>query len=215
MSQQLKKERGLQVLTYRIECMRNSVHGRRMAGLDRDRLMQYIMGELGDVFRHGGRKHEGLALCGQVLNDSAYIGQEPPVKHGVRFVQYQDLDMGETDRFLVYVVEQATRAGHNDLDSCAELLNLRIYVHSSVDGDTFQLSLLAQQAYGYMDMFGELSCRRNDERPHGSAGPGDRRSRIGSTKAVVFPVPVWAKPMTSWPSRTCGIACFWLCVGKT
>ena len=30
-------------------------------------------------------------------------------------------------------------------------------------------------------------------------GPGSRRSRIGSTKAAVLPVPVWARPMTSLP----------------
>ena len=45
-------------------------------------------------------------------------------------------------------------------------------------------------------------------------GPGKRRSRMGSTNAAVLPVPVWARPMTSLPSRTGGMACFWMGVHK-
>ena len=40
-----------------------------------------------------------------------------------------------------------------------------------------------------------------------------RRSRIGSTKAAVLPVPVWAAARTSRPSRTSGIAADWTGVG--
>ena len=39
------------------------------------------------------------------------------------------------------------------------------------------------------------------------------RSRMGSTKAAVLPVPVWAAARTSRPSRTRGIAADWTGVG--
>ena len=35
----------------------------------------------------------------------------------------------------------------------------------------------------------------------------------GTKKAAVFPVPVWAQPNTSFPSRIGGIACTWIGVG--
>ena len=38
--------------------------------------------------------------------------------------------------------------------------------------------------------------------------------RIGSTKAAVLPVPVWAQPTTSRPASTRGMACSWIGVGS-
>src|SRR5690606_37380772 len=40
-----------------------------------------------------------------------------------------------------------------------------------------------------------------------------RRCRMGSVKAAVLPVPVWAAPMTSRPSMTTGMAWLWIGVG--
>ena len=40
-----------------------------------------------------------------------------------------------------------------------------------------------------------------------------RRSRIGSAKAAVLPVPVCAMPQRSRPARIGGIACAWIGVG--
>ena len=54
---------------------------------------------------------------------------------------------------------------------------------------------------------GELPRRGQNQRPHrvarrGEAGVGVRRRRwsIGSAKAAVLPVPVWARPITSRPA---------------
>ena len=40
-----------------------------------------------------------------------------------------------------------------------------------------------------------------------------RRWSIGSAKAAVLPVPVWAMPIRSRPAMTAGIACAWIGVG--
>ena len=47
------------------------------------------------------------------------------------------------------------------------------------------------------------------------ARPLERWQSIGSTKAPVLPVPVWAMPSTSRPSSACGIAWTWIGVGVT
>ena len=41
----------------------------------------------------------------------------------------------------------------------------------------------------------------------------ESRSRIGSAKAAVLPVPVWAMPQRSRPARIGEIDCFWIGVG--
>jgi len=38
---------------------------------------------------------------------------------------------------------------------------------------------------------------------------------IGSTKAAVFPLPVFATPSTSLPLRAAGSACAWMAVGRS
>jgi hypothetical protein len=42
---------------------------------------------------------------------------------------------------------------------------------------------------------------------------GCRRASIGSAKAAVLPVPVWACPITSWPLSSVGIVAAWMGVG--
>lgn len=41
-----------------------------------------------------------------------------------------------------------------------------------------------------------------------------RMESIGRVKAAVFPVPVWAMPMTSFRRRITGIALAWIGVGS-
>src|SRR6516225_5456299 len=47
----------------------------------------------------------------------------------------------------------------------------------------------------------------------GGRGLAASRCRIGSAKAAVLPVPVWAIPITSRPDKTVGIVCAWIGVG--
>ena len=76
---------------------------------------------------------------------------------------------------------------------------------------------------------GRGSCRRSGRRVRASgtargraptsaartAPAAARRCRIGSAKAAVLPVPVWAMPMTSRPASAGGIAAAWIGVGAS
>ena len=48
-----------------------------------------------------------------------------------------------------------------------------------------------------------------------SSFSGSMYSSIGSPKAAVLPLPVWAWPITSWPPSSSGIACAWIGVGSS
>ena len=57
------------------------------------------------------------------------------------------------------------------------------------------------------------STSTRQERGLGCASVIERRPRIGSEKAAVLPVPVWAMPRRSRPARTWGMAPAWIGVG--
>ena len=58
-----------------------------------------------------------------------------------------------------------------------------------------------------------MSARIGFERPSVFDGREARMCTIGSENAAVLPVPVWALPRISLPSKTCGIACSCIGVG--
>src|SRR5215510_13562059 len=58
-----------------------------------------------------------------------------------------------------------------------------------------------------------LKTRTRQLRASGRRGDAARRSRIGSAKAAVLPVPVCAMPTTSRAASTCGMVWAWIGVG--
>ena len=68
-----------------------------------------------DLGGHGCREEKGLPFGWDVVEDTADIGHEPHVAHGVGFVQDQDLDAGKVDVFLADMVQQAAGTGHHYL----------------------------------------------------------------------------------------------------
>ena len=63
-----------------------------------------------------------------------------------------------------------------------------------------------------LDLRREFARRLDNECPAGFLFLGMllMRVRMGSAKAAVLPVPVWADPITSRPWRTSGMACCWM-----
>src|SRR5659263_719582 len=108
--------------------------------------MQDSVGQMADVHRHGGAVQQVLALGGEVLDDAPDIGQEAHVQHHVRFVEDEDLDFGEVDCTLADMVQQAPRAGDDNVDAAPERVDLWIDADATVDSENGEASLAAQVA---------------------------------------------------------------------
>jgi len=144
--QQLDEQRRLEVLRYRVESMRNRFYRSGVADLDCHGVMQDSIGQMADVHRHGGAVQQVLALDREVLDDAADVGQEAHVQHHVPFVEDEDLYPGEVDRTLADMVQQATRAGDDNVDAAPERIDLWIDADAAVDGENGEASLTAQVA---------------------------------------------------------------------
>ena len=168
--QELQEEACLQVLLDGIEGVGDGVDGRGMADPDRDGIGQHLLGQLPDVFGHGGGKHQGLALRGQLLDDPPDVREKAHVEHAVRLVDDEDLDGRQVDRLLGHMVEESAGAGDDDVDAPAELLDLRVDVHAAVDGAARDVRLLAHLADSDVDLLRQLPGGGDDQGANLAAG---------------------------------------------
>ena len=94
------------------------------ADLHGDRVLEDAVGQLADVLGHGGREKERLASRRHELQNAANVGQEAHVAHAIGFVQDQHLDVRQVDAAVAGQIEQAARAGDDDLCAAPQGLDL-------------------------------------------------------------------------------------------
>ena len=145
---------------------------------------------------------------------------EAEIEHPIRFVEDKDLDLGQGDGAAVDQIEQTTGRGNEDVDAGGKPTLLRRQAAHRRTRRPWRAELGGHRSG---------SCRRSGWRARGSGSisvrgsrrdggaPGwaARRCRIGSAKAAVLPVPVWAMPHRSRPASMNGMACDWIGVGVT
>ena len=167
----------------------------------------------------GGMVAEKNSVCRrwrQQPADPLDVGNEPHVEHAVGLVDDEDLDAGQQDAAALELVEHAAGRRDQHIDAAVEL-------GGSDRRTTRRRSAGRPRACGSCRIF--RSSRAPAPRVRGSArgsacaacGPRARpfssSVSMGSTNEAVLPVPVWAMPMMSFFSRTCGIAWAWMSVG--
>ncbi len=198
----------------RIEGVRDGLGRRDHADLDGDRVVQDAVRQPADVLRHGGREEQRLALRRHLLEDAADVGQEAHVAHAVGLVQHQHLDLRQVDAALAETGRAGGRgrrrrcrrrgAAPRPAGSCSRRrrsVTLRRPVRAPY----------SRVAWWICSASSRVGARISARTPR----PGwvARRCRMGSMKAAVLPVPVWARPIRSRPARTGGMACCWMGVG--
>ncbi len=108
------------------------------------------------------RRHE--------LQNAANVGQEAHVAHAVGFVQDQHLDVRQVDAAVAGQIEQAARAGDDDLGAAPQGLDLAILADAAIDGDAAHLRFPAQIDARLVDLFGQFARGRHDEGAHPAPG---------------------------------------------
>ena len=143
----------------------------------------------------------------QVLEHPADVGQEAHVEHAVGLVEHQDLEAGEAGVGLLEVVQQAARAGDDDVDAGAQGALLRAHADAAVDGGGADAACARPRSLKCSTICAASS--RVGARTSARVMPRflpRSRCRMGSAKAAVLPLPVMAQASTSRPSRAGGMA---------
>ena len=162
---QFGEKNRLEVLGHRIRGLSDARGGGRLTlDADGERIMQHLARELRDLRRHGGREEEGLALCGQIFEDAADVGEEAHVEHPVGFVQHEDLEVPEVRIRAIHVVEEAAGGGHDDVGAAAKRVLLGAHADASVDGGGGDRGVHPESVQVLVDLRREFSRGGEDQR---------------------------------------------------
>ena len=110
---------------------------RRGGGLgldgDFDRVLQVALRDAADHRRHGRREQRDLAVRRRRLEHLLDVVDEAHAQHFVGFVQHQELQLGQVQRALVQVIDDAARGADHDVHAAAQGLQLRAVALAAVD----------------------------------------------------------------------------------
>ena len=151
------------------------LHGghRRGRGIDGvvERVVEELLDEPVDAVVQGGGEQQSLAALRGGAHDSAHSGQEAEIRHVIGLVQDRDGHVVETHDALPHEVEEAPRAGDDDIDASGKRLLLRFLGDTAEDRGRAQLEGVGQGLDGLGDLEGEFAGGRQDQ-ADGMAGAG-------------------------------------------
>jgi hypothetical protein len=127
-------------------------------------------GELFDGGGHRRGKEERLALARQSREDSLYVVQKPHIEHAISFVEDEHFDLRKQYQPLRNEIQQSSRRRHQDVTATLEVLFLPALADAPKNhaGPKAGVTSAVLEIRG--DLRGELSRRREHQRPDRAAG---------------------------------------------
>ncbi len=140
--------------------------------VDEHGVLQEGAGQGPDLVAEGGGEEQVLAPDGKKGQDLADVPDEAHVQHAVRFVQHQEVQVGEVQVVLAVVVQEAPGGGHQDLDARAQGLDLGVDVHAAVDAGGAQGQVAAVGVDALLHLHAQLAGGGEDQAADGVARGG-------------------------------------------
>ncbi len=94
-------------------------------------LMEDRMRELHNLRRHGRWEKEGLALFRKDREELLHVVDKSHIEHPIRFIEDENLDIGEGNMSLIHEVQESTRCRDKDIHTTSEWWNLSMLSHST------------------------------------------------------------------------------------
>ncbi len=129
--------------------------GIRRRDFDTRRVVEQLVGQIGDVFREGRGEQQVLTLGRQFGDDLLHVMDKAHVEHAVGFVQHQYLYLRQIDSLLTDQVKKAARAGNQNIEAGSDGFHLRVGANATKDagGLEWQLGSIGANAVVH------LSCQ--------------------------------------------------------
>ena len=129
------------------------------------RVVQVALDQHVHTVVEGGGEEHALAVCRRPVENPADHRQEAHVGHLVGLIQHGDADLVERNHALPHQVEQPPRAGDQNVDTTGKGLHLGNLGDPTEDGPAGQPGRCGQRFERLLDLGGEFTGRRKDQRP--------------------------------------------------
>lgn len=160
-----------------------------LGNFDRDGIVEVGVGELTNFSAERCREHQSLTLGGKQLDDTANIVDEAHVEHAVGFVENKKFHFGKVNIELAGMIEQAAGGGDEKVATFEQRFRLRTNVDAAENQNGVELGLSAICPNVFVDLCGQFSRRRENQRTHFFAaralGAASIFEMTGSAKAAV------------------------------
>ena len=103
------------------------------------RILHVLLRDVGDLFRHGGREEQHVAVLRHFGEDGVDAVGEPHVQHLVRLVHDDVLHQAEVYRLAVHQVQEASRSGYDHVHATLQRLDLALDAGTSVYREDLQV----------------------------------------------------------------------------
>ena len=130
------------------------------------RLAHEIRRQALDFRGEGGREQQGLPIGRQQAHDAADVLHKAHVQHAVGFVQNQHFHPVEHHVFLLDVVQQTARRGHQHFHATAQRFFLRIHRHAAKHHRRTQRQVFVVLRHAGADLVGQFAGGGEDQRAH-------------------------------------------------
>jgi len=148
---------------HRIEGMFDSLGRSNRRQFHDMRSIENTCRQLANRLRHRGRKEQVLSILWQRGQNPFDVGKESHVKHMIRFIEYESLDLREIQLSMLQEIEHSTRTTDYDLGSTAQRANLRTCRDAAEDRHGLDLGEFREQPDFGIDLNRKLASRGQDE----------------------------------------------------
>ncbi len=157
-------------VTYRRDGRRDPCH------LHRNRIAKNLVCQSPDSTRHGRGEEQRLALPREVAQNPPHVGKEAHVEHAVRFIQYENFNVCQTDQPLSHKVQQASGRRNQDVAAGPDGPDLRLLIHAAENDHLPQAGVAGVVAKAVVNLLRQLTSGTEhegaDSVPRFSPAPG-------------------------------------------
>ena len=128
------------------------------------RIFQVLLGDATDFGTHRGREHQRVSVFGHFFEDGIDAFGEAHVQHFIGFVHHHVDDVVELRYTTFHEVDEASRSGHNDVNTRLEHTDLAFDGGTAIHGQYLQsvdVFRVIVQVAGYLQT--EFAGRAEDE----------------------------------------------------
>ena len=133
------------------------------------RIAQHLLGELGDLLRHGGGEEQRLPFLRELGHDGADVVDEAHVEHAVGFIEHQDFDLAQAQRIAPDQVDEAPGGGDQEVDAVHQCADLPPHGHAADGERGAEAKMPAIGLKAVEDLAGQFAGRAQHQRAAGLA----------------------------------------------